>query len=325
MKKPETKLEAQQRKGYLFASIATFCLALTALFIRELTLTYKLPSLVMAFWRNLLAISILFVFLLTFKRELLKLERAHLPFMMLFGLGVVLFNLTWTLSVVANGPSIATVIVYSSVPFTAFMAYLFNWESVRLPKIIAIAITLMGCAMVSLTSTTIKINWGGLMIGLLSGLTYAAYTLLSRKAGQKGINPWTAFIYSFFFGTIYMGLVNLFPIKFITGQAASPSAMILNLPLMGWVTLIGLAVISTIIGFGAYNTSLVHLTASTANMFLTLEPIITAVFAFFLFHERLTSTQLLGGLLVVTAVLWIRWYEGQVATKQKMKALQENQ
>ena len=319
MKKPETKLESQQKTGYIFASIATFCLALTALFIRDLTITYKLPSLVMAFWRNLLAISILFVFLLIFKRDLLKLERAHLPFMMLFGFGVVIFNLTWTLSVVANGPSIATVIVYSSVPFTAFMAYWFMRESVRLPKIIAIVITLIGCAMVSLTSTSIKLNLGGLLIGLLSGLTYAAYTLLSRKAGQKGINPWTAFIYSFFFGTIFMGLVNLFPIKFIPGQAATPSAMVLSLPPMGWISLIGLAVISTIIGFGAYNTSLVHLPASTANMVLTLEPLITAMFAFFLFNERLSSTQLLGGLLVVAAVLWIRWYEGQLAAKQKLK------
>jgi len=273
----------------------------------------------MAFWRNLLAISILFVFLLIFKRDLLKLERVHLPFMMLFGLGVVLFNLTWTLSVVANGPSIATVIVYSSVPFTAFMAYWFMRESVRLPKIIAIVVTLIGCAMVSLTSTSIKLNLGGLLIGLLSGLTYAAYTLLSRKAGQKGINPWTSFIYSFFFGTIFMGLVNLFPVKFIPGQAATPSAMVLSLPPMGWISLIGLAVISTIIGFGAYNTSLVHLPASTANMVLTLEPLITAMFAFFLFNERLSSTQLLGGLLVVAAVLWIRWYEGQLAAKQKLK------
>lgn len=319
MKKLETKLEAQQKTGYIFAFIATFCLALTALFIRDLTITYKMPSLVMAFWRNLLAISILFVFLLIFKRDLLKLERAHLPFMMIFGLGVVLFNLTWTLSVVANGPSIATVIVYSSIPFTAFMAYWFMRESVRLPKIIAIVVTLIGCAMVSLTSTSIKLNLGGLLIGLLSGLTYAAYTLLSRKAGQKGINPWTSFIYSFFFGTIFMGLVNLFPIKFIPGQAATPSAMVLSLPPMGWISLIGLAVISTIIGFGAYNTSLVHLPASTANMVLTLEPLITAMFAFFLFNERLSSTQLLGGLLVVAAVLWIRWYEGQLAAKQKLK------
>ncbi|HSN95051.1 MAG TPA: DMT family transporter [Anaerolineaceae bacterium] len=324
MKKPDTKLEAQQKTGYIFASIATFCLALTAIFIRELSVTYKIPSLVIAFWRNLLAISILFVFLLIFKRDLLKLERVHLPFMMLFGLGVVLFNLFWTLSVVANGPSIATVIAYSSVPFTALMAYWFMRESVRLPKIIAIVITLIGCAMVSLTTTSIKLNMGGLLIGLLSGLTYATYTLLSRKAGQKGINPWTAFIYSFFFGTLFMGLVNLFPLKFIPGQAATPSAMILSLPAMGWVLLVGLAVISTIIGFGAYNTSLVHLPASTANMVLTLEPIITAVFAFFLFNERLSGTQLFGGLLVVAAVLWIRWYEGQMASRQKLKLASNN-
>jgi drug/metabolite transporter (DMT)-like permease len=322
MKKPETKLESQQKSGYIFAAIATFCLAMTSLFIRELTVTYKTPALVLAFWRNLLAIIILFVFLLIFRRDLLKLERAHLPFMVIYGLGVVIFNIAWTLSVVANGPSIATVIVYSSVPFTALLGYWLLREPVRLPKIIAIAITLAGCAMVSLTNFSVKLNFGGLLIGLFSGLTYAAFTLLSRKAGQKGINPWTAFIYSFFFATVYMGLINLFPIKFIPGQAANPSAMILNMPIMGWILLLGLAIISTIIGFGAYNNSLVHLPASTANMFLTLEPVITAVFAFFLFHERLSNVQLLGGFLVVAAVLWIRWYEGKVAMKQKLKLTQ---
>ncbi len=324
MKKTKTKLEAQQKSGYIFAAIATLCLAMTSLFIRELTVTYQIPGLVLAFWRNLLAISILFVFLLIFKRDLLRIERRHLPFMMLYGLGVILFNITWTLSVIANGPSIATVIVYSSVPFTAILAYWLIRESVRLPKVIAIAITLLGCAMVSVTNFSVKLNWGSLLIGLASGLTYAIFTLFSRKAGQMGINPWTAFIYSFFFATVYIGLFNLLPFKIIPGQAATPSAMILNMPILGWILLLGLAIISTIIGFGAYNSSLVHLPASTANMFLTLEPIITAVFAYFLFLERLTSMQLLGGLLVVAAVLWIRWYEGQVATKQKTKLLQKN-
>ncbi len=322
MKESKTKLEAQQRTGYIFAAIATSCLAMTSLFIRELTVTYKIPALVLAFWRNLLAICILFVVLLIFKRDLLKLDRRHLPFMMIYGLGVILFNITWTLSVIANGPSVSTVIVYSSVPFTAIMAYWLLREPVRLPKVIAIAITLVGCAMVSLTSTSINLNFGGLLIGLASGLTYAIFTLFSREAGQKGINPWTAFIYSFFFATIYVGLFNLLPFKLVPGQAATPSAMVLEMPVIGWILLLGLAIISTIIGFGAYNSSLVHLPAATANMFLTLEPIITAVFAFFLFHERLSVMQLLGGILVVAAVLWIRWYEGQMATKQKVKLTQ---
>jgi drug/metabolite transporter (DMT)-like permease len=324
MKETETKLEDQQRTGYIFAAIATSCLAMTALFIRELTVTYKIPALVLAFWRNLLAICILSLFLLVFKRDLLKLERRHLPFMMLYGLGVIIFNIAWTLSVISNGPSISTVIVYSSVPFTALLAYWLLQEPARLPKVIAIAITLIGCAMVSLTSSSIKLNFGGLLIGLASGLTYAIFTLFSREAGQKGINPWTAFIYSFFFATIYVGLLNLIPFKFIPGQAATPRAMLLNMPVLGWILLMGLAVISTIIGFGAYNSSLVHLPASTANMFMTLEPVITSVFAFFLFHERLSGIQILGGTLVVAAVLWIRWYEGQVAAKQKIKLTQSS-
>ena len=319
MKKAETKLEAQQKSGYIYAAIATSCLAMTSLFIRELTVTYNIPALVLAFWRNLLAISILVVFLLIFKRDLLRIERRHLPFMMLYGLGVILFNITWTLSVVANGPSVATVIVYSSVPFTAILAFWLIREPVRLPKVIAIALTLIGCTMVSLTNFSVKLDWGSLIIGLASGLTYAIFTIFSRKAGQKGINPWTAFIYSFFFATVYVGLMNVFPIKFIPGQAATPSAIFLNMPILGWILLFGLATISTIIGFGAYNSSLVHLPAATANMFMTLEPIITSVLAFFLFHERLSGVQIFGGLLVVGAVLWIRWYESQMATKQKLK------
>lgn len=319
MTKPETNLEAQHKKGYIFAAIATSCLAMTSLFIRELTVTYKVPALVLAFWRNLLAIAILFVVLLIFKPKLLKLERRHLPFMALYGLSVILFNITWTLSVVANGPSIATVIVYSSVPFTAILAFWLIKEVVRLPKVIAILLTLVGCAMVSLTSFSVKLDWGGLLIGLASGLTYAIFTLFSRKAGQMGINPWTAFIYSFFFATLYVGLFNLIPFKLVPGQAANISEMMPVMPILGWVLLLGLAIISTIIGFGAYNNSLVHLPAATANMFMTLEPIITSVLAYFLFHERLTVVQIFGGLLVVAAVLWIRWYEGQLEAKQKLK------
>lgn len=55
-----------------------------------------------------------------------------------------------------------------------------------------------------------------------------------------------------------------------------------------------------------YNTSLSYLPSSIANLVVTLEPVFTALFAYFLLGERLRAMQLLGSLIILTAVVFLR-------------------
>ncbi len=60
---------------------------------------YGLPALILAFWREFFVVLSRFPYLILFKRHLLKIDIKDLPFLILFGAVLALFNILWTLAV----------------------------------------------------------------------------------------------------------------------------------------------------------------------------------------------------------------------------------
>ena len=82
---------------------------------------------------------------------------------------------------------------------------------------------------------------------------------------------------------------------------------------LGWGILILLAVGPTLAGFGLYNVALTYLASSVVNLIATLEPAFTAVIAYIFLGERLSLIQIIGSLLIVGGVVFLRIYEGWLA------------
>ena len=101
-------------RGYLIGLSATVFLSFTGILISYLNRTYNLPSLVLAFWRDLSVVLGLLIVFAAFKRDRLRLDRSHWSFFILYGLTLSLFNSMWTFSVQFNGAAIATVLAFSS-------------------------------------------------------------------------------------------------------------------------------------------------------------------------------------------------------------------
>jgi drug/metabolite transporter (DMT)-like permease len=78
-----------------------------------------------------------------------------------------------------------------------------------------------------------------------------------------------------------------------------------NAPL-GWLTLFVLGAGPTLVGFALYTVSLGYLPVSVASLIATLEPVFTAIMAFFLLGERLSAVQVVGSLLILFGVLTLR-------------------
>lgn len=296
-------------RGYLAAFASTFLLATTAIFIRYLTLNFKLPALILTFWRELLVAFFMLVFFLLFKPALLKGVRPHLPYLALYGLVLALFNGSWTLSVALSGAAVATVLVYSSAAFTAILAWLILKEELGFAKIIAVVLSLAGCALVAnaLNASLWSQNVGGIFTGILSGLCYAIYSLMGRSASQRGLNPWTTLFFIFGFAAVFILAANLGFGRFLPGGAAKPAELLwLGDSLAGWGVLVVLALVPTLFGYGLYNVSLHHLPSSVANLIMTGEPVFTAVIAYFIFGEVLSPVQIIGSVLILSGVVVIR-------------------
>ncbi len=74
----------------------------------------------------------------------------------------------------------------------------------------------------------------------------------------------------------------------------------------GWLWLLLLAIGPTLLGFGLYNVSLSLLPSSTTNLIVTIEPVFTAILAYFLLNERLTALEHFGGGLILAALVILR-------------------
>jgi drug/metabolite transporter (DMT)-like permease len=318
---PDSTAKNALARGYTIALISAAILSTTAIFIRHLTVTYSLPALVLAFWRDAFVVLTMIVALVLLRPALLRVRRNQVPFLMLYGVVLAVFNALWTLSVAQNGAAIATVLVYSSPAFTALLSRWLLKERLDWARVLVIVASFAGCVLVSgaLDPAAWTANPAGILTGLLSGLGYAGYTLMGRTASRRGLNPWSTLTYTFAFAGLVLLLVNLIPGSPLPGSASQPADIFwLGGDFTGWLILFVLAAVPTVIGFGLYNVSLTLLSSTVVNLIVTLEPPFTAVIAYFLLGERLGTVQLVGSLIILVSVALLRVYEGWVVTRARL-------
>jgi drug/metabolite transporter (DMT)-like permease len=73
----------------------------------------------------------------------------------------------------------------------------------------------------------------------------------------------------------------------------------------GWFAVMGLALVATVVGAGAFLAGLRGTDPGRASLISTLEPVSTALLAALIFAESLSPVQLLGGALVLAAVVLV--------------------
>lgn len=307
-----------QGRGYMAALGSAAVLAFSSILIRYISDSFALPVLALAFWRNAFVCAVLLPLLLVLRTPLLGGLRAHWRFFLCYGSMLAVFNVAWTLSVVHNGASVATVMNYCSIAYIAVFARLLLGERCTMLKSAASLLCFCGCVLVAgMTDMEAwRLNGVGVLAGVLSGLLYAAYSLMGRSAAQRGVNPWATLLYTFGCAACVLWALNagfahfapeaglasadLMPQRLWGGGGAETA-----LPL-GWLALLTLAVGPTLLGYGLYNVSLCHLPSSVANLVLTLEPVLTALVAYRFLGERLSAVQWAGGVCIMGGVLVLR-------------------
>ena len=163
------------------------------------------------------------------------------------------------------------------------------------------------------------LNPAGIVVGIASGLMFAAYSLFGKETSHRGVNPWTALAYTFGLAAVFfLGLLWL-PVPALNALGSGPEIFWLDGDLPGWGILALLAWGPTIGGYGLFTVSLGYLPASVASLIASLEPALTAVLAYAFLGERLTPAQLAGSALIVGAVVLLR-AESLAVTRRSRQA-----
>jgi drug/metabolite transporter (DMT)-like permease len=297
-------------RGYIIALSAVVLWSFSGILISYLSKIYAVPSLVIAFWSVLFVALGMFIGLAVLSRERLLLDRSHLKFIALYGFTFAVFHSTWTLSVQYNGAAVATFMVYSSPAITAILSRLIFKENFNSIKILSIVLSLVGTVLISgaYDLSAWNLNLLGILFGLLSGPFFAFYNLEGKYSSEKSIDSWTATLYCFIFAAVFLVFFNL-GIDGLSGKPLLSDMLWLGNSIPGWGLLFLLGIGPTLGGFGLYTLSLGYLTPTVANLIATLEPAITAVWAFLLLNERFNGLQWTGSILILAGVVLLRWGE----------------
>jgi drug/metabolite transporter (DMT)-like permease len=149
----------------------------------------------------------------------------------------------------------------------------------------------------------------GLVLGIASPIIYSCYIILAARLGGEtrsgtgssgggGTSPLAAIPVSLF-GTA----AGMLLLRVVLGRELLP----LPIPADALLPIVGVATVAGIIPIGAFYMGAQRLGAARAALISTVEPIYTIVAAGYLFNESLTGIQLVGGALILGAVIVAEW------------------
>ena len=230
--------------------------------------------------------------------------------MIFYGFTLAVFNSMWTFSVQYNGAAVATVLAFSSPAMTAILSRLIFKEQFNQVKILSIVLSIIGTILVSGAHdpSIWRLNPLGIIFGLLTGLFFAFYNLEGKHASDTSIDSWTAMLYSFAIAAFFLFFFNLGS-DAMFGKPLLSEMLWLGSSTVAWGILFFLGVAPTLGGFGLYTLSLRYLAPTVANLIATLEPALTAIWAYLFLSEQLNTIQWVGSFLVFTGVILLRWGE----------------
>ncbi len=246
--------------------------------------------------RITLASIVLFLFLI-FSRDLLRIRPKDILFFLLLGSGVmavVTGSYLYTISKIQVAAAI--LIQYLAPIFVAIFAMLFWKEQPTFLKITALVLAFGGCFLVvgGYNLELLQMNLLGILGGLTSAITFAGYSLLGERAMHR-YRPWTVIFYALAFSALTWHVVYP-PFTYIRAGY--------SLSQWGWIFYI--AIVGTILPFGLFFAGINHIRSTRASITATLEPIGAGFFAFFALGETMEIVQIIGGCMVITAIVLLQ-------------------
>ncbi|TET97957.1 MAG: DMT family transporter [Anaerolineales bacterium] len=285
--KSDVKMESRDKLlAYLTLSVGLIAIGFSAIFVRQA----GVPGTVASFYRMAIPTVILAAPAIKRLRER-KRSGPPLRWAVLGGFVFALDLSFWASGVVISGATIPTLLANTAPVWVGLGALLFFREELPRKFWFGLAIALLGTALVlgleSLRSMSLDL---GALLGLLAGIFYAAYFLITQL-GRKSLDVLSYFWVSGVSATVALFIFNL----------------LLSQPMWGFTSktyfnLLALGLISQGVGLLAINYVQGFLPATIVSTTLLGQPVVTALLAGPLLGEKLQPAQIVGGAAVLLGV-----------------------
>jgi drug/metabolite transporter (DMT)-like permease len=291
------------RRGYLYVASAALMWAVSGssakyLFAHGVT-PFQLVQL-----RLTIGIALLFLWLAAWRPAMLRIARRDIVYFAVLGItGMAMVQFTYLLAISKIKVAAAILMQYLAPVLIALYSVLFARETLTRVTILAVSCATIGCYLVvgAYNLDLLSLNREGVVFGLSAAVAFAWYSIFGEK-GMHRYQPWAVLFYAMLFATIFWNTAHFF-----WNAAPKPfEAFEQSYSATSWGLIFYIAILGTIVPFGLYFEAINLIRSTRASITATLEPISAGIISFFFLGEALEPLQVLGGALVIAAVILLQ-------------------
>ncbi len=249
-------------------------------------------------FRSLFASVILYIFIRV-KKINIKIEKAQ--YITLFEISLIgysLMMLTLSLSYNYMSTGLATTIHFIYPVLVMIGSVIFYREKINIFTILSLLLSLTGMYFLVGFGSMISLSIIGVFFALISGGFYAHYVLKVAYGNVRNIN---SFVIAFY--------VSLFSTCILFVMTAFMGKLTFNYTYKGVLSAVIIALLCNLIGMVAFQTGLKIISATTATILSTIEPITSLIVGVLVFSEVLFWYHIVGSSLIIVSVIVIAYSE----------------
>ncbi len=278
---------------YAVLAVGIAAVALAAIFIR-LAQDEGISSLTIAASR--LGIAALILTPLTLPRyaaHIRQLNRRDILLVLVSGIFLAIHFIMWIKSLEYTSVLISVVLVTTTPLWSAVMEAIFLHMKLNRMILWGLVIGLGGSIVISLPGGAIDLGSNPILGSLLAiggAITVAVYYVIRRTLHTKlPLLPYIWMVYG-------IAAIVALAVVIITGTPISGFSS------QGYLWLVALALVPQLIGHTSFNYALAHLSATYVGIASQLEPVGSALIAFFVFAEVPRPLQIVGSIIILVGV-----------------------
>jgi drug/metabolite transporter (DMT)-like permease len=230
--------------------------------------------------------------------HLLRIGLRDVPYFLLLGIfGIAAAQFFYLFAISKITVAAAILLHYTGPVFIVIYSAVAARRMPAIGTLAAVAATIAGCALVveAYDPGVLALNRAGVLGGLLAAVAFATYSLLS-ESGMRRYRPWTVLAYALLFAAAAWNILHV-PLAAFTTRRTPVE--------WWWIGFIALG--GTILPIGFYFKGIQLIRSTQASITATLEPVSAGVISYLLLGEKMGPLQILGGLLVLAAIIWLQW------------------
>lgn len=275
----------KQLSGILLIAVSAASFGTLAIFGRFLYAD-GLDTFTMLFLRFGIAALLMAVILLV-RRETLPRGKILLQLVGMGALGYVGQSFSYLTAIQYASAGLVALLLYLYPMFVFILSVIILREQVTWIKVAALVLALIGTA---LTVDPAGGQLRGILLAVCAALIYSVYIIVGTNV-MKHVSP------------VQSSMVIFASAGAVYGTLMAVNGVHLPASGSGWLGIVGIVLIATVIPVVTFLAGLERIGPTNAAMLSTLEPVVTVLLAAWIFDERLMPIVMLGGGLILVAVI----------------------